>query len=156
MKYLIFSLLFLLAPILHAQWTVETVPNQKLVNNSYVSNPDGVLNAATVASINSRLTDLERKTTIQIAVVAVNSIGDVDIFSFAQDLFMHWGIGQKKTDNGLLILLVKDARTIRFHTGDGLEGILPDMRCKRTSKTTCCPRSNPAITTAACCVALRR
>jgi uncharacterized protein len=131
MKYLLLSLSFLLAPTLYAQWTIESVPNQKLVNGSYVSNPDGILTEATTTSLDALLKGLEDSTTVQVAIVAVKSIGDADIFTFAQDLFTYWGIGQKDNDNGLLILLVEDTHTIRFHTGNGLEGAMTDARCKR-------------------------
>lgn len=111
-------------------WTVETIPNVKLITNSYVSNPDTVLTEASVERINAKLSQLERETTVQVAVVAVRSIGNADIFDFAQQLFTSWGIGHSKKDNGLLILLVLDQRTVRFHTGYGLEGVLPDAVCK--------------------------
>jgi uncharacterized protein len=114
----------------YSQSTVESIPNQKLINNSYVSNPDGILDESTIAQIDAILKSLEEKSTAQVAVVAVRSIGDADIFDFAQQLFVTWGIGSKETDNGLLLLLVEDQHTIRFHTGDGIEGILPDAICK--------------------------
>src|SRR5687767_6250961 len=111
-------------------YTVETVPNTKLVNNSYVSNPDGILSEQSVAEIDGILGSLEQQSTAQVAVVVLQSIGDADIFDFAQELFNKWGIGQAKEDNGLLILLVMDKRTVRLHTGYGLEGDLPDIICK--------------------------
>jgi uncharacterized protein len=111
-------------------YTVESVPNTKLQNNSYVSNPNSILSQPTVNEINSILGSLEQQTTSQVAVVAIQSIGDEDIFDFAQKLFKLWGIGQAKEDNGLLILLVMEKRTIRLHTGYGLEGDLPDIVCK--------------------------
>jgi uncharacterized protein len=116
----------------HAQqYTVKTVPNTRLVTGTYVSNPDAIIQPQTVSAIDSILRDLENKTTVQVSVVVLNSIGDQDIFDFAQELFVEWGIGDKQKDNGLLILLVKDKRTVRFHTGDGIEGILPDATCKQ-------------------------
>src|SRR5687767_6031003 len=124
----------------YAQYTVESIPNQKLIDNSYVSNPDHILDENTVASIDLILKSLEEKATVQVAVVAVNSIGETDIFDFAQDLFTTWGIGNKSNDNGLLLLLVKDQRTIRFHTGDGIEGTLPDAICKRIQRDYMVPR----------------
>ncbi len=131
-------LLFLFLPsLLLAQiksYTVETIPNQKLINNSYVSNPETILNAATVYQIDTLLSSLENKTSVQVAVVAVNSIGEEDIFDFTQNLFNSWGIGNKENDNGLLLLLVKDQRTIRFHTGSGIEGVLTDVICKRIQR----------------------
>ncbi len=128
----LFFLLIALVSTAHAQsYTIETVPNTKLISNSYVSNPDHVLSNQAVVEINQLLDSLEKKTSAQVAVVMLNSIGDEDIFEFAQSLFVKWGIGKSGNDNGLLILFVQDKRTVRFHTGYGLEGILPDAICKR-------------------------
>ena len=125
-------LLFFVCLTTEAQiFTVETVPNTKLVNNSYVSDPSHILNDTTIARINQILGDLETKATAQVAVVMLPSIGEADRFEFAQKLFEHWGIGQAENDNGLLILFIQDQRNIRFHTGFGLEGILSDARCKQ-------------------------
>lgn len=121
-------------------YTVETVPNVKLVNNSYVSDPDHILKDETVAAINAELTGLEDSTTAQIAVVMLKSIGDEDNVDFAQRLFDAWGIGKEATDNGLLILYIEDQRTIRFHTGDGMEAALPDARCKQIQRDYMVPR----------------
>jgi uncharacterized protein len=112
-------------------YTVDTVPNTKLQNNSYVSNPDGLLTDGTVNQLNNLLIGLEQNTTAQVSVVMLTSIGDAEITDFAQSLFEAWKIGQADKDNGLLILFVQDKRTIRFHTGFGLEGVLPDAICKR-------------------------
>ena len=116
------------------QHTVSTVPNQKLIDGSYVSNPDHILNPETTTQIDSILHSLEDQTSSQIAIVALTSIGDADLFSFAHELFVQWQIGQKENNNGLLILLVTDKHEVRFHTGDGLEGMLPDATCKRIQR----------------------
>ncbi|HEX8041504.1 MAG TPA: TPM domain-containing protein, partial [Chryseosolibacter sp.] len=134
MRYLTLLLLVCLSAPLTAQHTVESVPNQKLINGSYVSDPDGILGAGTVAQIDTLLRSLEKRTTVQVAVVALQSIGDYDDFGFAQELFDNWGIGNKENDNGMLVLLVKDKHTIHFHTGYGLEGVLPDVVCKRIQR----------------------
>jgi uncharacterized protein len=85
----------------------------------------------TQAEINRMLTLLEDSTGIQSMVVMLPSIGQEDIFDFAHNLFRHWGIGNKESNNGMLIVYVADQRKIRFTTGYGLEGILPDAMCKR-------------------------
>lgn len=133
MKKIILLLLVSLAlrGALAQSYTVDTVPNVKLLNNSNVSNPDNLLSEGTVNQINLLLDSLEKKTTAQVAVVMVNSISDADVSDFAQSLFVKWGIGRANKDNGLLILFVQDKRTVRFHTGFGLEGPLPDAICKR-------------------------
>jgi uncharacterized protein len=81
--------------------------------------------------INRLLSELETKATAQVAVVMLPSIGSEEHIDFAQRLFDYWGIGQASNDNGLLILFILDQRTIRFHTGYGVEGILTDAACKR-------------------------
>lgn len=132
MKNILLTLLTCLSLSVFAQvFTVETVPNTKLVNNSYVSDPAGILQNTTVNQINQLLGDLEKAATAQVAVVMLPSIGEEEHVDFAQRLFRYWGIGRASNDNGLLILFIKDQRTIRFHTGYGIEGVLPDVTCRR-------------------------
>ena len=97
----------------------------------YVSNPDGILSASAVATMDSILHSLEQKTGIQTLVVAVTGIEGGDCFDFAHRLGQEWGVGQKERNNGLVILLSTDERCVQFATGYGLEGVLPDAICKR-------------------------
>lgn len=130
-RSLILSLLCL--PLLClGQYRVETVPNPKEQDrHAYVSNPDGILDSAAEYRINTLLDSLEQTSTVEIAVVLLNSIGEEAPRSFATALFKKWGIGKSGKDNGLLMLLVLDQRDITFETGYGLEGVLPDALCKR-------------------------
>jgi uncharacterized protein len=128
-------LLFLIVNNAVAQSLVDVIPNQKLVTGSYVSNPDKILDTTTVVQIDAILASLEQRTSAQVAVVVLNSIGIEDNVELAQALFEKWGIGQKGNDNGLLILFAKEQRIVRFHTGYGLEGVLPDVVCKRIQMT---------------------
>ena len=133
-RQIAFLSLFLYAAMVSgAAYTVETVPNPKTLNNSYVSNPDGILSESTVYKINVMLDSLEAKNGVQAAVVVLQSIGQNDINTFSYDLATKWGIGGKKSDNGLLILFVGDQKKIRFEVGYGLEGVLPDAITKRIS-----------------------
>lgn len=131
----ILSLLLLLFPLLAFAadgYTVETVPNVRLQDaRQYVSDPASLLSRAAKDSINTMLGRLESSTGIEVAVVMAPSIGEADAFDFGVELFRKWGIGKKKSDNGLLILYVDDQHTIRFVTGYGIEGTLPDATCKR-------------------------
>lgn len=130
---LLFCLLFV--PCLAAQaetYRVEDIPNvQRADRTRYVSNPDGILSDEAVAHIDRLCAALRERAVAQVAVVAVDDIAGGDVFDFAIDLFSAWGVGQARNDNGLGILLVKDRREIRFVTGGGLEGVLPDAICKR-------------------------
>lgn len=111
--------------------TVESIPNPKTSYGGLVSNPDNVLSASAVSTINQLLLALEDSTTAQVAVAVVNSIGDEVPGDFRTQLFRYWGIGQQENNNGLLILLVMDQRRMEFEVGYGLEGILTDAVCKR-------------------------
>ena len=96
----------------------------------FTSNPDGILSQAAVARIDSICYDLRHRGIAQTAVVAVAEIDSDDVFEFAYELFSKWGVGSK-SNSGIGILLVEEAREIRFVTGYGVEGALPDAICKR-------------------------
>lgn len=107
------------------------IPNVQVADRSrFTSNPDGILGAAAVAQIDSMCCDLRDRGVAEVAVVAVREIEGGDVFDFAYRLFSEWGVGGKN-DNGVGILLVEGRREIRFVTGYGAEGVLPDALCKR-------------------------
>jgi len=113
-------------------YTVERVPNVHIADKRlYVSDPGHILSDSARNTIDATLASLEQQTGIETAVVMLPSIGDADPFDFSHRLFRHWGLGKKDSDNGLIILFVEDQRHVRFTTGYGLEGVLPDAACKR-------------------------
>ena len=123
------------------QYTIDDVPNVRLSDvRQYVTDPSAILSATARDSINAILGRLEKSTGIETAVVMLPSIGDEDIFDFGHELFRKWGIGKKKSDNGLLILFVKDQKKVRFTTGYGIEGTMTDAMSKRIQTTIMIPR----------------
>ena len=94
--------------------------------SNYVNDFAGVLDAATVARLNALGREVDEKTGAQIALVTINNLGEETIDQFAMDLFKAWGIGGKKDDRGVLILLSKSDRKYRVEVGYRLEPILPD------------------------------
>lgn len=111
---------------------VDDVPNVRLTDvRRYVSDPTSILAPAATDTINAILGRLEKSTGIETAVVMLPSIGENDIFDFSTSLFRKWGIGKKKSDNGLLILFVMDQHKVRFATGYGIEGTMTDAMSKR-------------------------
>lgn len=112
--------------------SVDDVPNVRLTDvRRYVSDPTSILSPAATDTINAILGRLEKSTGIETAVVMLPSIGENDIFDFSTSLFRKWGIGKKKSDNGLLILFVMDQHKVRFATGYGIEGTMTDAKSKR-------------------------
>ena len=137
MKKIILSIfcLGMLFPLLGSAarpYGVEEIPNVQIGDRyRFTSNPDGILSSSAVAEIDSLCYSLRHRALAQVAVVAVEDIRGDDLFSFAHTLFSQWGVGRADSDNGLGILLVVDRREVRFVTGPGLEGVLPDALCKR-------------------------
>ena len=112
--------------------SVDDVPNVRLTDARwYVTDPTNILSPAAKDTINAILGRLEKSTGIETAVVMLPSIGENDIFDFSTSLFRKWGIGKKKSDNGLLILFVMDQHKVRFSTGYGIEGTMTDAMSKR-------------------------
>jgi uncharacterized protein len=71
---------------------------------------------------------LERKTSDQLVVVTLETLGGANLKDFATRLGNHWGIGQKGLDNGVLLIVAPTAHQIRISVGYGLEGLLTDQR----------------------------
>ena len=92
----------------------------------YVNDFAGVIPEVQAQEIEGFLTELDQKTGSQVTVVTLASLDGADIDSAAVDLFKQWGIGQKKKDNGVLILAAMKDQKIRIEVGYGLEPILPD------------------------------
>lgn len=113
-------------------YTVEQIPHVQLADRTrYTANPDAILSEEAVRQIDYICDTLRTGGYAEVAVVAVREIASDDVFTFAIDLFSRWGVGREEGDNGLGILLVEGVHEIRFVTGGGLEGVLPDAICKR-------------------------
>ena len=102
------------------------IPNPRGRNSTWVTDMPGILRADTIARINSTISDFERTTGAEMAVVVIRSLDGVSIEEAAVRLFELWGIGKKRKDNGLLLLWSTGDRRVRIEVGYGLEGILPD------------------------------
>jgi len=62
----------------------------------------------------------------QLVVVTIDSLAGYSIEEYANTLFNTWGIGSKKENDGVLILLSVGDRKSRIEVGYGLEDILTD------------------------------
>lgn len=109
--------------------TVDEVPNVHVASRTrYVSNPSGVLSPQTEARLNMAIADLWDKSSVELVVVAIDSIDpSMTPEEFATALFEKWGIGKSDKDNGLLLLVARDDRKVQIRTGYGVEGAVPDI-----------------------------
>lgn len=125
--FFLIILSFLSLSISAKGYTVHELPSPHSIGKMYyVSNPDLVISKGQEEELNDALYNLEMTTGAQFAICIVNSIDTEDYYQFAYELFNTWKLGSKESNNGLLLLISKEQRTVKFETGVGLEGILTD------------------------------
>jgi uncharacterized protein len=104
----------------------QAEPISQLKTTDYVNDFAHVLDTATVQQMDDICRQVDEKAHAQIAVVTIHTLDGTDIESYAVDLFHQWGVGNKSTNRGVLILYVIDDHRARIEVGYGLEPILPD------------------------------
>ncbi len=90
----------------------------------------GILSADAQAQLTSMLAQQEQQTHVQVVVATVKSLQGYPIEDYGYQLGRHWGIGQKGTNNGAILLIAPAEHKIRIEVGYGLEGQLTDAQSK--------------------------
>jgi uncharacterized protein len=85
-----------------------------------------ILPADSRGRIEAKLKAYEDKTSDQLVVATVPSLGDLTVEDYANKLFRSWGIGRKDKNNGVLLLIAPKEHKMRIETGYGAEGALTD------------------------------
>jgi len=93
----------------------------------YVNDHAGVLDETTRAKLEAFLDQVQKKTGAEFAILTVPSTAPLEPDEYKVKVFEKWKIGKKGEDNGLLMLVAIGERQVRFETGYGLEGTLPDV-----------------------------
>lgn len=86
-----------------------------------------VLSPQEEQQLERELVAYDDSTSNQIAIVLVNTLDDYPIEEYATKLFREWGVGNKKNNNGVVMLAAIVDRKIRIEVGYGLEGAIPDI-----------------------------
>jgi uncharacterized protein len=119
---LLLSAIVLCGQILAASPDVNSLPKP----TGYVSDLAHVVNASDKATLEAYCFQVEQQLGVQMAIVTIDTVGDAPIEDFALDLFRQWGIGSKKDNSGVLLLLAVKDRKSRIQTGRGVEAYLTD------------------------------
>ncbi|MEM8109782.1 TPM domain-containing protein [Morganella morganii subsp. sibonii] len=122
----VFSLFLLLFAVTAVAQT-ETFPRMQ----GAVTDTAGLLTAGERSSIEQKLNSLRERTGAQIAVLTVKTTGSRDIESYAEKVFNQWRLGRISIDDGILLLVAADDRTMRIEVGYGLEGAVSDAAANR-------------------------
>lgn len=99
--------------------------------NGYINDHAGMIPASTELKLEQYLEKFEQTDSTQIAVLTINSLEGEDIAETGLRVAEQWQLGQKQSDNGLLLLIAKEDRKIRIEVGRGLEGRLTDLLAGR-------------------------
>jgi uncharacterized protein len=81
-------------------------------------------------SLTAKLATLEKNTKHQMVVVIVPSLGGADVKSFTIALANRWGVGRRRHNDGVVLLVAPNERKARISVGRGLEKVLPDAFCR--------------------------
>src|SRR4051812_2040523 len=89
------------------------------------------LSATDKQGLEQKLASWERDTGNQMVILMVPSTKPEPIEAYSIRVAEAWKIGRKGQDNGLLFLIAKDDRKMRFEVGYDLEGVLTDVTARR-------------------------
>ena len=90
----------------------------------------GLLPAPTATALTVTLRDFHDKTGASLVVVTVPSLEGGEIADFSNRLFNRWGVGDKATNRGVMLVIAKADRKMRIECGYGAEPIVPDAVAK--------------------------
>lgn len=90
--------------------------------------------------LEKRLREFEDRKGSQIAVLMVPTTQPEAVEQYAIRVAEQWKIGRKKVDDGAILVIAKNDRTLRLEVGYGLEGVLNDATAKRIIEDIIVPR----------------
>lgn len=99
--------------------------------HAWVNDYADLFNAEEEAYLNKKLDNYGDTTSTQIFVVSIDNHGNMPISQMGAEMGEAWKVGQKGSDNGMIILIYPTDREISIQVGYGLEGFIPDAIAKR-------------------------
>jgi uncharacterized protein len=127
-------LALLLAPEARAAGADVPYLTGRVVDAAEVLSPAARERAAAVSKAH------EERTTDQVVVLTVPTLGGESVEDYARRVFEAWKLGRKDRDNGVLILVAPADRRMRIEVGYGLEGTLTDAAAGRIVRNRMTPR----------------
>lgn len=105
-----------------------------------VTDQTATLSAEQKTALEQTLQALEARKGSQLAVLMVPTTAPETIEQYALRVAEQWKLGRKKVDDGAILVIAKDDRTLRIEVGYGLEGALNDATSKRIINEVITPR----------------
>jgi uncharacterized protein len=129
-----FVMLFVLA--LPLQAIALDVPTLRGHVNDYAA----MLSPGAAQELEASLNAFETSDSTQIVVLTIPTLEGETLDGYSIKVAEAWRIGQKKIDNGVILLIAKQERKIRIEVGRGLEGKLTDLVSGRIIRSEISPR----------------
>ncbi|MFL9485333.1 TPM domain-containing protein [Chitinophagaceae bacterium LWZ2-11] len=123
MKKILFILLVIVGVLQASAQKIISQPNPSRLVVDYAQ----LLSPEQQSILEHKLVALDDSTSNQIVILTVRSLNGESLEDVAVNTFRNWGIGNKKTKNGILVFIAYEDKKIRIEVGDGLEGAIPDV-----------------------------
>lgn len=114
---------------------IKTPPNPPRLVNDYAN----ILTADQRQALEAKLVRFDDSTSNQVLVVIVPRLDGRDVADAAIEIGRSWGVGGKKNNNGVVLLISAEDRKLNISPGYGLEKSLPDLTCQQIIKTIIVP-----------------
>jgi uncharacterized protein len=131
--------LFILSAVLFVPNACQAEPKFPPLTGRVVDDAH-LLTPADKAAIESDLKALEDKSSDQLVVYTTNSLQGYPVEDYGYQLGRAWGIGQKGTNNGAILIVAPNERKVRIEVGRGLEPQLTDALSKLIIQNAILPR----------------
>ena len=105
-----------------------------------VTDQTGTLSADQISQLEQRLQQFEAAKGSQVSLLIVTTTNPEAIEQYSIRVVEVWKIGRKGVDDGVLLVVAKNDRTVRIEVGYGLEGALPDASANRIIDEIIVPR----------------
>ncbi|MCX8107981.1 MAG: TPM domain-containing protein, partial [Verrucomicrobiae bacterium] len=123
-----FVILLIGALVAHTQTDAAIPP----VPQRHFTDYAGVVDRRTGDELNRKLEEFERSDSTQLVVVVFpKKQSDEPVEDWTVRVARAWGVGQKQKNNGAVLFLFMQERTVRLEVGYGLQGAIPDAVAKR-------------------------
>lgn len=131
---LLLALVLLVAPVLAQTLPAFPALTGRVVDGANLLQPDQA------RALGDKLKAQEDRTSDQVVVATVPSLGGLEVEDYANRLFRAWKLGEAKRKNGVLLLVAPAERKVRIEVGYGLEGALTDAVTGLVIRTAIAPR----------------
>jgi uncharacterized protein len=105
-----------------------------------VTDLTGTLTTNEVLALDQSLRSFEARKGSQIAVLVVPTTQPESIEQYGIRVAEQWKLGRKGVDDGAILIVARNDRTLRIEVGYGLEGVLSDAVSKRIISEVIVPR----------------